>query len=150
MAPLTVPPPGAAKESIRVQPRSKTTASSSFAADPHHSGQLRNNTHTILGTVVDAALLLQPFLGYMHHRRYLSTQKRTAWTHVHIWYGRLLILLGIDNGGLGLHLASDTPAHSRAGTVVYSVLAGIVGAGLLALITLVTVGRKGRKSEREG
>ena len=65
--------------------------------------QLHKNTHTILGTVVVAALLLQPFLGYIHHRRYQSISNRTAWTYIHVWYGRMLIILGIINGGLGLH-----------------------------------------------
>ena len=35
-------------------------------------------------------------------------------------------------------MAADTPAYSRAGTIVYSVLGGAVGAGLLALIVFVT------------
>jgi hypothetical protein len=112
--------------------------------------QLHNNTHTILGTVVVAALLIQPFLGYIHHRRYLSTRKATTWTHIHVWYGRVLLLLGIINGGVGLKLAADTPAHSNAGTIAYSVLAGVAGVGLLALIVFVTMRKNGEKSGREG
>ena len=98
--------------------------------------QLHNNAHTILGTVVVALMLLQPFLGYIHHRRYLSTQKRTIWTHFHVWYGRVLILLGIVNGGFGLKLSSDSPAYSRAGTISYSVLAGIMAAVVIGLVIL--------------
>jgi low temperature requirement protein LtrA len=87
-------------------------------------------------------MLLQPFLGYIHHRQYLAKQKPTAWTHLHVWYGRILILLGIINGGLGLKLASDTPAHSLAGVIVYSILAGVVGLMLLGLIFVVVTGRR--------
>lgn len=70
-----------------------------------------------------ALLLIQPFIGLVHHRRYLSTKKAGAWTYLHVWYGRILILLGIINGGLGLQLADD----SMSGMIAYGVVAGIVG-----------------------
>ena len=41
---------------------------------------------------------------------------------MHIWYGRLLILLGIINGGLGLQLAANT----TAGEIIYGSVAGIM------------------------
>jgi hypothetical protein len=68
-------------------------------------------------------LLLQPFIGLIHHRRYLSTQKVGKWTYLHVWYGRILILLGMINGGLGLQLADN----SMGGTIAYGVVAGTVG-----------------------
>ncbi|PGH23888.1 hypothetical protein AJ80_02137 [Polytolypa hystricis UAMH7299] len=95
--------------------------------------RLHNNPHTILGTIIVAALLLQPFIGYIHHRRFMSTQRRTAWTYLHIWYGRILILVGIINGGLGLQLAANT----MAGKIVYGVIAGIVGAAYCIVMVLV-------------
>jgi len=84
--------------------------------------------------VIAAGLLLQPFFGYMHHRRYIRTQQRSAWAPLHVWYGRALLLLGILNGGLGLQLASGSPAYSRAGMIAYSVLAAVAGLALLGLI----------------
>lgn len=94
------------------------------------------------------ALLLQPAFGYLHHLRYVKTQKKNAWTHLHVWYGRVLIFLGIINGGLGLRLARDTPAYSMAGTIVYAVFAGVFGGFFFGLVVYVVMG--GRKSNEVG
>lgn len=51
-----------------------------------------------------------------------------------MYYGRVLLILGIINGGLGLQLASDSPAYSRAGEIAYSVVAGVAGLMLLAIM----------------
>ncbi|KAK0623972.1 hypothetical protein B0T14DRAFT_406985, partial [Immersiella caudata] len=90
-------------------------------------GPLHNDPHTILGTFIVAALLLQPIIGYIHHRKYIRTQQRSAWSTIHVWYGRALLLLGIINGGLGLQLAKESPAYSEPGMIVYSILAGLAG-----------------------
>lgn len=82
-----------------------------------------NNTHTLLGTAVTALLAIQPFLGYAHHAYYKKFQGRGIISHVHIWYGRALMILGIINGGLGLQLA-NTPTRY---VVAYSVPAAILG-----------------------
>jgi hypothetical protein len=86
---------------------------------------------------VVVALLIQPFIGLLHHRRFVSSQKQSFWTFLHLWYGRTLILLGIINGGLGLQLAANT----KRGMIAYSVLGGITGASLCALIAFVEVKR---------
>lgn len=86
--------------------------------------KLENNAHTILGTVVVALLLFQPLFGFLHHRRFVAKQKRGKLTLFHVWYGRILILLGILNGGFGLKLA----ANSTGGNIAYGVVAGIIGA----------------------
>jgi hypothetical protein len=83
------------------------------------------------------ALLLQPFIGLLHHRRFISTQGQSFWTFIHLWYGRVLILLGIVNGGLGLQLAANT----KGGTIAYSILGGVTGALFCALIVYVEAGR---------
>ncbi|KAK2760332.1 hypothetical protein FQN54_002400 [Arachnomyces sp. PD_36] len=106
--------------------------------------RLHNNGHTILGTIVVVLLLLQPFIGFIHHRRFMATQKRTAWTHLHVWYGRVLIILGMINGGLGLKLA----ANSKAGNIAYGVVAGVIGVLYLASIGLFET--KSSKAKRDG
>lgn len=68
--------------------------------------------------------------------------RKTVWTHVHVWYGRILILLGIVNGGLGLQLANNT----RPGTIVYGVVAGLVGVGYCGVMLLVEVRNKRRQT----
>jgi hypothetical protein len=75
-------------------------------------------------------MLLQPFFGFVHHRRYLATQKRGNWTRLHVWYGRVLILLGIINGGLGLQLAANT----RGGTIAYGVVGGVIGMAYCVMV----------------
>lgn len=87
------------------------------------SFQFWKNTHTKMGTIVCALLGLQPILGWAHHQYFLKHQQRGIISHTHIWYGRILIVLGIVNGGLGLELANS----SRGLTIAYSVVAGIVG-----------------------
>ncbi|RGP74308.1 cellobiose dehydrogenase [Fusarium longipes] len=77
--------------------------------------------HTRMGTAVCALITLQPILGYMHHRHFLSHGKRGIISHIHIWFGRALMIIGIVNGGLGLQLASS----SRAFIIAYSVIAGL-------------------------
>ncbi|PKY04118.1 hypothetical protein P168DRAFT_318459 [Aspergillus campestris IBT 28561] len=86
-----------------------------------------NNAHTKIGTIVVAMLLVQPLFGLIHHIRFRKTHRPNAWTHLHVWYGRMLILLGIINGGLGLQLA----ANSRGGEIAYGVVGGILGACVL-------------------
>lgn len=72
-------------------------------------------------------MLVQPFVGFFHHYRFVKTQKQGVWTLAHMWYGRVLILLGIINGGLGLRLANN----SRTGEIAYGVLGGLVGLVIL-------------------
>ncbi|KAK3312690.1 integral membrane protein [Apodospora peruviana] len=109
--------------------------------------QLDNNVHTVLGAVIAVGILLQPFIGYIHHRRYVRTQQRSNWSTIHVWFGRTLLLLGIVNGGLGLQLALGSPEYSEVGLIVYSVLAGVAGLLLLGLIAYVgkTKGNQGAK-----
>ena len=95
-----------------------------------------------MGTIVVALLGLQPILGWLHHQYFLKNQRRGLISHAHIWYGRILMILGIVNGGLGLQLA-DAP---KAFTIAYSVVAGIVSI-LYVAGTLVGEMRKRRRSK---
>ncbi|KAF5639531.1 uncharacterized protein FTJAE_4869 [Fusarium tjaetaba] len=74
-----------------------------LAAD--RTGNWFNAPHVIIGTVVCGLMVIQPILGGLHHRNFVKHQRRTGISHVHIWYGRALMILGIVNGGLGLQLA---------------------------------------------
>ncbi|KAL2271258.1 hypothetical protein VTJ83DRAFT_629 [Remersonia thermophila] len=83
---------------------------------------LFRQTHTIFGTVIVAALGLQPFIGYLHHLYFLKHRSRGAISYLHIWYGRILMFLGVVNGGLGLQLARESNGY----IVAYSVVAAVV------------------------
>ncbi|KAL1841629.1 hypothetical protein VTJ49DRAFT_6806 [Mycothermus thermophilus] len=83
---------------------------------------LFDQTHTIYGTVIIAALGLQPFFGYLHHLHYLKHRSRGVISYLHIWYGRVLMALGVVNGALGLRLARESDGF----IIAYSVVAGVV------------------------
>jgi hypothetical protein len=90
-------------------------------------------------------MLLQPFFGIIQHRRYLATERQGTWTLIHRWYGRVLIIMGIINGGLGLQLAANTPA----GKIVYSVLGGIAGTTLCVMALAFEANRLTKKAKTE-
>ncbi len=69
-----------------------------------------------------ALLAIQPALGILHHQHYLKTQSRGLISYVHIWWGRILMVLGVVNGGLGLQLAQE----SNGPIIAYSVVAAVV------------------------
>lgn len=73
--------------------------------------------------------LAQPLLGlFQHHRYRVSLLKNpdalpSRWLcQCHIWFGRVLLILGVINGGLGLQLGANTVAGEK----VYGAIAGIV------------------------
>lgn len=102
------------------------------------------NGHPIIGTIVIGLLVVQPFLGYIHHLIYVKEHKRTFWIYSHIWYGRALIILAVINGGLGLQLSGNTVK----GEIAYGVIAGVMF--LLYLIVLaVSYMRKDKRHEGE-
>ena len=86
-----------------------------------------------MGTVIVILLLLQPFFGVINHVHFVKAQRRGAWAFLHVWYGRILIIMGIINGGLGLQLAGNT----KAGKITYAVLGGVVGAALCIMAIVV-------------
>lgn len=62
-----------------------------------------------------------------------------------MWYGRVLILLAVINGGLGLQLSENTVK----GEIAYGVIAGVMFLLYLAVLGWFYM-RKGRSSSREG
>ncbi|KAJ2903805.1 hypothetical protein MKZ38_009279 [Zalerion maritima] len=86
------------------------------------TGIIFKQTHTILGTVVICAMIFQPVFGWLHHLHYVKHQGRGAISYVHIWYGRVLMALGVINGGLGLKLANAGSGYK----IAYAAVAGIM------------------------
>ncbi|KAL4930460.1 cytochrome and DOMON domain-containing protein [Aspergillus undulatus] len=96
------------------------------------SGQshLAPSLHPILGILVVTCLtLVQPVLGYLQHRYFLRTANKGAYAHAHRWLGRVVILAGVVNGGLGLVWAG---AGMRA-SVAYVLVAGVVFGAYVAV-----------------
>ncbi|KAF4981048.1 hypothetical protein FZEAL_3100 [Fusarium zealandicum] len=97
---------------------------------------LGKQTHTRLGLTVVVLLSVQPFLGYLHHRRYTQNGGRGMLKHIHIWYGRILMVMGIVNGGLGLQLAGQT---TGIWAIAYSVVGGVLGASYMGSVIFSTI-----------
>ena len=81
-----------------------------------------SNGHPIIGIIVVGTLVFQPISGLIHHYMYKKYQRRTAWAITHVWWGRLIVTVGIINGGLGLMLSGNTVK----GEIAYGVIAGVV------------------------
>jgi hypothetical protein len=98
--------------------------------------------HTIFGTVIVCLFFVQPLLGLLHHRQYLKLGKRSYFGLGHIWYGRILIICGVINGGLGLQLA----ANSSNGNIAYGVVAGAMF--VLYIVVILITGLKKRNTKK--
>ena len=76
------------------------------------------------------ALVLQPVGGLVAHRLFNQDGQKNAADISHKWIGRILLLLGAINGGLGLQLAANTVS----GEIAYGVLAGFFFLSWFAVI----------------
>lgn len=101
------------------------------------------NYHPIIGLMVYVALFFQPILGLIHHLRFMKLRRRQIWSHLHLWNGRIMIPLGIINGGLGLHIAGA----SRLVKTAYAVVAGVLG-GMWILVAVFSEVRRRRAARR--
>jgi len=106
-----------------------------------------SNGHPIIGIIVVSALVFQPIGGVLHHQMYKKHGKRTIWAITHVWWGRIIVTLGIINGGLGLMLSGNTVK----GEIAYGVIAGIVWVTWVAVAVwsyLRPRGNTGEKGEK--
>lgn len=102
---------------------------------------LFNNAHTKLGTSVVVLLLIQPILGVMHHKYFLKYRERGAISYAHIWWGRILLILAVVNGGLGFKLANA----GNSAVIAYAIIAAVCF-GIYAIVKSWAVVRRGRQS----
>jgi hypothetical protein len=102
--------------------------------------QYLTRSHPIIGIVLLIALFAQPLGGWLHHRAFKKYGRRTTVSYAHIGIGRIAIILGIVNGGLGLQLAGA----QGSSVIAYAVVAAIMV--LLYLASIVYGERKRSKS----
>ncbi|PTB43100.1 uncharacterized protein TrAFT101_001657 [Trichoderma asperellum] len=108
--------------------------------------QFFKQAHTRLGVILVCLISLQPIFGLIHHINYLKTQSRGIFGHLHCWYGRALMIIGIVNGGLGLQLGNAPTRY----IIAYSVVAGVMSFIYVASITLGwTVLRRSRQQPKD-
>ncbi|KAK4506790.1 hypothetical protein PRZ48_000523 [Zasmidium cellare] len=107
-----------------------------------------DNAHPIIGIVLFVVLFFQPFLGTLHHLFFKKHSRRGFFSYAHIWLGRILITLGIINGGLGLQFAQRFRlAPPSTGAIIgYGVVAGLIW---LIYVVSAFVGERRRHSTRE-
>jgi len=109
--------------------------------------EIYTDPHTTYGTVITGFFLIQPILGWLHHRGYVNRGGPTVWTRMHVWFGRAIMILAVVNGGVGIQYA----ANSVPGEKGFGVVAGVGGLAYIGVLIWVwmTGGRKaeGRRSE---
>lgn len=59
-----------------------------------------NTAHQVIGIIAFIFILVQFTLGVLHHRVFKKTQNPTKFAPIHVWLGRVVIVLGIVNGFL--------------------------------------------------
>ncbi|GAB7353966.1 hypothetical protein MBLNU459_g4564t2 [Dothideomycetes sp. NU459] len=101
---------------VETQQERTSPADTEVCADPQLTAP---NGHPIIGIIVIGVLFLQPLGGVLAHRLFQRRQRATLSGAAHRWLGRVFLLLGVINGGLGLQLSGNT----RAGQIAYGVLA---------------------------
>lgn len=105
------------------------------------TGGYLSTSHAIIGIILFVLLFAQPIGGLLHHHFFKKTGGRTIVSYLHVNLGRVAIILGMINGGLGLKLASVEQKY----VIVYSVFAAIMG---IAYIAAMIVGEV--KKSRQG
>ncbi|KAF2194437.1 hypothetical protein K469DRAFT_127363 [Zopfia rhizophila CBS 207.26] len=114
---------------------------------------LLDHYHPVIGIVVFVLLFFQPILGFIHHSQFRKYSRRTVWSYGHLWLGRIVITLGIINGGLGMLLATETGyfVPSRGQMIAYGVVAGAMW---LLYVVAAVIGEarrsRSRKAEQTG
>ena len=72
--------------------------------------------HVIIGLLVACTIIaFQPILGMLQHRHFKRTGGKSIFGYLHRWIGRVAIILGMINNGLGFQLAEkdiDVPTSS--------------------------------------
>jgi hypothetical protein len=101
--------------------------------------------HVIIGLLATSMIILiQPAMGTLQHLHFRKTGGRSIYGYIHRWNGRVAIILGMINQGLGFQLVG-------IGTVVHthSLVRNFVVLGVLGGIWLTLVMWDGRRVARK-
>ena len=79
--------------------------------------------HPIIGLIILAVASLQVVAGIVQHMMFNAGQQTKPLGVIHVRVGRILITLGIINGGSGLLLNGEA---TRAQTISYGVVAALI------------------------
>jgi len=83
--------------------------------------------HVVVGLLATSMIiLLQPALGLLQHRYFKKTGRKSVYGYTHRWVGRVAIILGWINSGLGFKLVG-MDLVSTSSLVREYVLLGVLG-----------------------
>lgn len=105
--------------------------------------QLLSHYHPVIGIVVVAGLtMFQPVMGWLQHRHFRKLGGKGPFTSLHRWFGRIMIIIGVINVGLGFQLTGiGMSGAPRAVVIAYGVVAAVIGLGYI----MVVIGRRRRR-----
>jgi hypothetical protein len=106
---------------------------------------LLDGYHQIIGYIVFAwMVIVQPALGLGQHLNFRKNGTRSPMGAGHRWLGRIMIALGVVNGGLGFHQTGPVGSLyvPNYAVIVYSVFAVVVFLIYMAVIVFSTFGSK--------
>lgn len=106
--------------------------------------------HIIIGIVVVASLVLfQPAMGLLQHRFFRKTGGKGPFAYMHRWFGRIMIILGVINVGLGFQFTGvGDPDAPRSAVIAVGVIAGVVGVYYILMVGYVNIMRRRGASAR--
>ncbi|CEL11067.1 hypothetical protein ASPCAL14174 [Aspergillus calidoustus] len=98
-----------------------------------------DDVHAVLGLLVVGLLVLfQPAMGLLQHLHFRRTGRKSIFSSSHRWLGRVIIIVGVLNGGLGFRLAGiGNPNTPKSAVIAYSVIAGAMGLVYVAVRAFV-------------
>ena len=103
----------------------------------HDLGFLQHpvHAHVVIGLfVVCSIIVFQPVMGILQHWHFKKTGGRSIFAYLHRWTGRIAIVLGMINNGLGFQLAESNVAVPTSSYVRNFVLLGIFVSTWLGLV----------------
>jgi len=102
-----------------------------------------NHSHPLIGSLIFIVLLSQPITGWLHHRFFVRFGGRSKSSWFHLIIGRVCVILGMLNGGLGLHLAQV----KGGAPIAYAVIVVIM---VILYVASIVIGERRRKRAING
>lgn len=101
------------------------------------------SSHQIIGLVCLAAVVVQWGLGFWHHRLFKIIKRPTRYGPIHRYFGRIILVLAVVNGGIGL-----TWSYASTRVVVgYIIVVVVVGITVIAAVVWKRFTSRSRKKD---
>ncbi|KAL1962257.1 hypothetical protein VTN77DRAFT_9847 [Rasamsonia byssochlamydoides] len=89
-----------------------------------------DSTHQVIGLICVAAVFVQWGLGFWHHRLFKITRQPTKYGPIHRYFGQIIIVLAVVNGGIGL-----TWSYASTRVIVgYIIVVVVIGVPVIAAV----------------